>query len=317
MDGGIEGVGVEVRGLTVRYGSLTAVDGVDLTVAPGEVVGLIGPNGAGKTSLLECVEGLRTAAAGQIRVAGLDPASDRTRLAGLVGVQLQHSAFPSRAKVAEVCSLFASFYPDPADPAELLAQFGLTAAAGQLVSKLSGGQQQRLSLVLALLGRPRLVVLDELTTGLDPAARRSVWEGLRARNDAGLTVLITSHHMDEVEYLCDRVLVLVSGRLVAQGTVSELISTHASDVERLVVEDAADQQELRRELAELGPAVRLTPAGNRLRIEVAEPPLREQVTRLLARYAVTSRSLPASLEDVYLSLTGEQASAKEETSGVR
>jgi ABC-2 type transport system ATP-binding protein len=304
-NGGSGGVGVEVRGLTVAYGELVAVDAVDLTVAPGEVLGIIGPNGAGKTSLLECVEGLRRPRSGKIRVAGLDPLADRTRMTALAGVQLQHAAYPPRVTVGELCRLFAGFYKHPADYRQLLAEFGITGQRRQQVTKLSGGQQQRLSLVLALLGRPRIVFLDELTTGLDPAARRGVWEGLRARNDAGLTVVITSHHMEEVEYLCDRVAVMVGGKLVADGSVSALIETHAGGTERLVVEDVADHPTLRRELEQIGGGVRVTPAGNRLRVDISEPALRGRVSELLGRCAATSRQLGASLEDVYLALTGQ------------
>ncbi|HLU46256.1 MAG TPA: ABC transporter ATP-binding protein [Natronosporangium sp.] len=301
-------VGVEVSELTVRYGDLVAVNGVDLTVAPGEVVGVIGPNGAGKTSLLECMAGLRTPTAGRIRVGGLDPRADRDQMTRLAGVQLQHTTYPPRVRVGELCDLFAGFYPDPEDPQALLAQFGLSEHVRRPVTKLSGGQQQRLSLVLALLGRPRIVFLDELTTGLDPAARRQVWEGLRARNDAGLTIVITSHHMEEVEYLCDRVAVLVQGRLVACDTVSGLIDAHAGETERLVVEEAGRARQLRRELEELGEGVQVTPAGNRLRVEITVPTQREAVTALLDRHQLTGRRLSASLEDVYLALTGQRAS---------
>ncbi|BCB91920.1 hypothetical protein Psuf_092330 [Phytohabitans suffuscus] len=166
---------VDARDVTVRYGDLTAVDGVDLTAAKGQVVGLVGPNGSGKTSLLECVEGLRRPAGGTIRVGGFDPAADRTRMTRIAGVQLQQLVYPPRATVEELCRLFASFYPDPADHRELLDRFGLTGQRRSQVVKLSGGQQQRLSLVLALLNNPQVVFLDELTNGLDP--RPGGWSG--------------------------------------------------------------------------------------------------------------------------------------------
>ena len=301
------GVGVQVSRLEVRYGEVRAVAGVDLAVAAGEVVGIIGPNGAGKTTLLECLSGLRTPTSGTVRVAGLDPATERTRMIRLAGVQLQHTAYPSRVRVDELCRLFAGFYPAAEDYRALLAQFGLAEHARRPITKLSGGQQQRLSLVLALLGRPRIVFLDELTSGLDPAARRQVWEGLRARNDAGLTVLITSHYMDEVEYLCDRVVVLVRGKVAAEGPVSGLIEAHAGNTERLVVEAATGHRDLRGELERIGAGVRVTPSGNRLRVDITEPALRTDVTDLLARRQAVSRQLTASLEDVYLALTGRPA----------
>lgn len=301
------GAAVEVSGLTVRYGAVLAVDAVDLTVSSGEVVGIVGPNGAGKTSLLECVEGLRRPSAGTVRVAGSDPATDRRRVTAHVGVQLQHSAFPTRARVDEMCRLFSSFYRAPADYRELLEQFGLTPHVRQPVTKLSGGQQQRLSLVLALLSRPRVVFLDELTTGLDPAARRGVWEGLRKRNDDGLTVVITSHYMDEVEHLCDRVVVMRDGRVVAEGSVGALIAAHAGTNERLVVDEVGDDSDLREALAALGPGVHVTPVGNRLQVDVTDPASRSAVTELLAQRRAVSRPIGASLEDVYLHLTGDRA----------
>lgn len=306
-DGGIDGVDVEVEGLTLRYGELTAVAGVDLRVAAGAVVGIIGPNGAGKTSLMECAAGLRRPTAGRVRIAGRDPLVERDRITALAGVQLQHTSYPPRVTVGEVCRLFAGFYRNPADYRALLDEFGLQAQRSQRVDKLSGGQQQRLSLVLALLGRPRVVFLDELTTGLDPVARRAVWEGLRARNDAGLTVLITSHHMEEVEYLCDRVAVMVAGKLAADDTVSALIEAYAGSAERFVVESAGQDRGLRRDLEQVGDGVRVTPSGNRLRIDITEPALGVRVRELLRQRQAVSRPLGASLEEVYLTLTGQQA----------
>jgi len=223
----VEAAAVRAEQVRVCYGTTVAVDGVDLSVGPGEVFGIIGPNGAGKTSLIECLEGLRRPTSGRIRVDGLEPWADRTRLATVAGVQLQHTSYPTRVRVGELCRLFASCYPDPADYRDLLDRFDLLGLSRSQVTKLSGGQQQRLSLVLALIGRPRIVFLDELTTGLDPVARRNVWGQLSARRAEGLTIILTSHYMDEVEYLCDRVAVLVGGRFVAQESPSGLIRRYA------------------------------------------------------------------------------------------
>ncbi|MET7397802.1 ABC transporter ATP-binding protein [Dactylosporangium sp. NPDC005572] len=297
---------VDARNITVRYGDLTAVDGVDLSAAKGQVVGLVGPNGAGKTSLLECVEGLRKPATGTIRVGGFDPAADRTRMTRIAGVQLQQLVYPPRATVEEMCRLFASFYPDPADHRELLDRYGLSEQRRSQVVKLSGGQQQRLSLVLALLNNPQVVFLDELTNGLDPAARRVVWDELRRRNDEGLTIVLTSHHMEEVEYLCDRVTVLLKGRIVATGTPTELIRDHAGDTARLVLDGAGGDRELRDALTALGAGVRVQQAGQRLLLDV-RPPRRAEVDRLLADQGRTPRVLPPSLDDAYLNLTGQAA----------
>ncbi|GAA1644660.1 ABC transporter ATP-binding protein [Catellatospora bangladeshensis] len=297
---------VDARGVTVRYGDLTAVDGAGLCAARGQVVGLIGPNGAGKTSLLECIEGIRTPAAGVIRVGGFDPAADRTRMTRIAGVQLQQLSYPPRATVEEMCRVFASFYPDPADHGVLLERFGLAGERRKQAVKLSGGQQQRLSLVLALLNDPQVVFLDELTNGLDPAARRLVWDELRRRNDDGLTVVLTSHHMEEVEYLCDRVNVLVAGRIAASGTPAELIRDHAGQTARLVLDGRGGDRELRAALTGLGDGVEVRPAGGRLLVDV-RPDRRGDVDKALSAADCTPRELPPSLEDVYLNLTGQAA----------
>lgn len=300
---------VDATGVTVVYGQKTAVDGVDLTVAPGEIVGVIGPNGAGKTSLLECVEGLRRPARGRIRVHGIDPFDDRPAMARIAGVQLQDSAYPTRARVDEICRLFAGFHTDPLDPAALLAEFGLSEKAGSQVTKLSGGQRQRLSLALALIGRPRVVFLDELTTGLDPDARRSVWDGLRRRNADGLTVVLTSHHMDEVEYLCDRVNVMVDGTFVASGTVAQLVDRHAP-VRRLTVERAKHLEVLRGDLGRLGPRVHVEATGSRLRVDIDDKALIDEVDAVLHAHEAVSRETAIGLDDAYTALTGRSTVGK-------
>ena len=216
---------VEVRGLRKAYGGRMVVDGVDLDVGDGEIVGLLGANGAGKTTTVECLQGLRTADGGTVRVLGLDPAVDGTMLRTLVGSQQQDSALPDRLRVGEAVELFRRPGSPRADG--LLAAFGLDGKRRTAFSALSGGQRQRLFLVLALLNQPRLVVLDELTQGLDPAARRDVWAAVRALRDGGGTVLLVTHFMDEAEALCDRVVVLRDGRVVDAGTPRELVDRNA------------------------------------------------------------------------------------------
>jgi ABC-2 type transport system ATP-binding protein len=216
---------VEVRGLRKAYGGRAVVDGVDLEVGEGEIVGLLGANGAGKTTTVECLQGLRQADGGTIRVLGLDPAVDGTTLRGLIGSQQQDSALPDRLRVGEAVELFRR--PGSPRPDGLLAAFGLAGKIRTAFSALSGGQRQRLFLVLALLNRPRLVVLDELTQGLDPAARRDVWDAIRALRDGGSTVLLVTHFMDEAEALCDRVVVLRNGRVVDAGTPRALVDRNA------------------------------------------------------------------------------------------
>jgi ABC-2 type transport system ATP-binding protein len=213
---------IEVTGLRKSYGSRVAVDGVSFTVERGEIFGILGTNGAGKTTTVECLQGLRQADSGEISVLGLDPAADRAALTRRVGVQLQESRLPAKLRVREALELFASFYPDPADVDVLLDQVDLRDHARAYFGKLSGGQKQRVSIALALVGKPELAILDELTTGLDPHARRETWrlvEGVRA---TGVTVLLVTHFMDEAERLCDRVAVFDAGRVVATGTPAEL-----------------------------------------------------------------------------------------------
>jgi len=202
------------------------VDGLDLDVPTGEIVGLIGANGAGKTTTVECIQGLRKPDTGQLRVLGFDPVTQAEQLRPLVGSQLQHSALPDRLRVAEALDLFST--ARARDGGELLEQFGLTPRRRSAFSSLSGGERQRLFLILALLNRPRLVILDELTQGLDPAARRNVWAAIRQLNDEGTTVLLVTHEMDEAEALCDRVAVMRAGQVIDAGAPADLVERHAS-----------------------------------------------------------------------------------------
>jgi len=202
------------------------VDGLDLDVPAGEIVGLIGANGAGKTTTVECIQGLRKPDSGQLRVLGLDPVTQAEQLRPLVGSQLQHSALPDRLRVAEALDLFST--RRARDGGELLEQFGLTERRRSVFSSLSGGERQRLFLVLALLNRPRLVILDELTQGLDPAARRDVWAAIRQLNGEGTTVLLVTHEMDEAEALCSQVVVMRAGQILDAGAPADLVRRHAS-----------------------------------------------------------------------------------------
>ncbi|MGI8678845.1 MAG: ABC transporter ATP-binding protein [Jatrophihabitans sp.] len=216
---------VTVRGLRKAYGNRVVVDGVDLDVRAGEIVGLIGANGAGKTTTVECIQGLRRPDSGVLRVLGCDPVRECGRLRTMLGSQLQDSALPDRLRVGEALELFATSRACNGD--ELLAQFGLIQRRKSAFASLSGGERQRLFLVLALLNRPRLVVLDELTQGLDPAARRDVWAAVAQLRDAGTTVLLVTHELDEAEVLCGRVIAMRSGRVLDQGSPAELMSRHA------------------------------------------------------------------------------------------
>jgi ABC-2 type transport system ATP-binding protein len=224
---------ISVSHLGKRYGKLVAVDDVSLEVREGEIFGLIGPNGAGKTTTMECVQGHRRPDRGTISVLGLDPVRDADALRQRIGVQHQEAHLQKRIKVWEAVDLWASLYDGVTDTDALLEQLGLTAKRDAWFMTLSGGQKQRLFIALALIHEPKVVFLDELTTGLDPQARRAIWDlvtGIRAR---GTTVFLTTHLMEEAERLCDRVAIIEHGRIIETGTPAELVDRHCP--ERTVV----------------------------------------------------------------------------------
>ncbi|MDR2930870.1 MAG: ABC transporter ATP-binding protein [Propionibacteriaceae bacterium] len=220
---------IHVRGLSKSFGDLAAVRDVNLTVQPGEVFGLLGANGAGKTTTIECILGTTQPDTGTVTILGMDPRAERKSLFRRVGVQFQEARYPDNITVAELCQETACLYPFPADYSALLQRFGLADTARQPVAEISGGQRQRLFVVLALLPNPEVVFLDELTTGLDIRARREVWDCLTELKSQGLTVFLSSHYMDEVETLCDRIMILRQGQTVFAGTVSEAISSSGLD----------------------------------------------------------------------------------------
>ena len=220
---------IEVEALSKRYGSKVAVDDVSFTVAEGEIFGLLGRNGAGKSTTVDCLAGLRAPDHGRIRVAGLDPRRDRHEVRQLLGVQLQESELPDRLTVAEAMRLYASFYPRPADVDGLLAQLDLSDKSKTRYRRLSGGQKQRLSIALALIGRPRIAILDELTTGLDPVARRDTWQLIDDIRNQGVTIVLVTHFMDEAARLCDRVAIMRDGRIAALGAPAALAQPTLED----------------------------------------------------------------------------------------
>lgn len=218
-----------VKGLRKSYGSIKAVDGLDLEVSRGEIFGLLGHNGAGKTTSIECILGVKRHDAGSVRLLGMDPVAGRKTVFEKVGVQFQQTNYHDKIKVCEICDVTFSLYRKPSDWRELLKYFGLSGMEQRTVSELSGGERQRLSVLLALIPNPELVFLDELTTGLDSKARRDVWKYLEGLKAKGLTVFLTSHYMDEVDALCDRVCILKKGRAVAMGTIKELVEQSPCD----------------------------------------------------------------------------------------
>src|SRR6202043_3969840 len=225
---------IQVSGVRKTYGSTVAVDEVSFEVNDGEIFGLIGPNGAGKTTTMECIEGLRTRDRGTISVLGLDPFHDVYRLQSHIGVQLQQAQLQKRIKVWEAVHLWASLYrKQPRSGDQLLDQLGLSDKRDAWFMTLSGGQKQRLFIALALINDPEVVFLDELTTGLDPQARRAIWELVRGIRERGKTVFLTTHLMEEAERLCDRVAIIEHGKIIDIGTPDELVQKHCP--ERTVV----------------------------------------------------------------------------------
>lgn len=303
---GTTGDVVSVKGLRVRYGDTVAVDDVSLSIRRGEIFGILGPNGAGKTTTVECIGGLRRPDGGQISVLGLDVARDRDELRRRVGVQLQTSELPDKLQVGEALELFSSFYQEPRDPDELLERLGLEDKRRARFAGLSGGQRQRLSIALALVGRPELAILDELTTGLDPGARRETWKLIESIRDEGLTVILVTHFMEEAEYLCDRVALLHHGRVVATDTPAGLAAGAGQRISFRA--DGGLDPALLRALPGVG-EVR-TEDG---RIEVAGGgDLVATVLEALVRGGVVpleTRVEQSSLEDVFIRMTADATSA--------
>jgi ABC-2 type transport system ATP-binding protein len=293
---------IEVKNLVKTYGNLNAVDGVSFSVEEGEIFGIVGPNGAGKTTIVESVEGLRRPDGGSISVLGLDPIRHRYEITERVGAQLQESRLQDKIKVGEALDLYASFYRNPADWRELMDRLGLQNKADSVYSNLSGGQKQRLAVALALVGSPEIAILDELTTGLDPRARRSVWENIEQIRATGVTVVLVTHFMEEAERLCDRIMVVDQGRVVALDSPSGLVQGIGSE-QRLrfrpsvPIEDAlfADLHEVLA-VDHDGPQIIITGTGNVV----------HAVTSLLAQHRVIAEGLRIeqdTLEDAYLALT--------------
>jgi len=304
---------IEVDGLTKRYGTTTAVAGVDLAVRLGEIFGILGPNGAGKTTTLEIMEGLRAPDGGTVRIAGLDPQTAGNAVRRLIGVQLQTTALFDYLTAAELITLFAHLYgadPGPAWVDQLLIMVGLMEKRGARVDQLSGGQRQRLAIALALVNRPAVVFLDEPTTGLDPRARRALWETIREIRAEGTTVVLTTHYMEEAETLCDRVAIMDQGRVIAcappavlvrqtgtRATISASVADGALPADLLAGLPGVEQARWDRDAAML----HLTTAD-------AQTTLVELLDLATRRGVILGglSSRQPNLEDVFLSLTGRQ-----------
>jgi ABC-2 type transport system ATP-binding protein len=293
---------IEVQNLHKTYGDTVAVDDVSFTVREGEIFGILGPNGAGKTTTVECVEGLRRPDRGTISVLGLDPRRDREELTEVLGVQLQDGELPARLRVGEALDLYRSFYRAPADPRELMDALGLASKSATRYGKLSGGQKQRLSIALALIGNPRVAVLDELTTGLDPQARRDTWQLIEDVRSRGVTILLVTHFMEEAERLCDRIALIDTGRVVAVDTPTGLTERVTTE-QRIRFRPSVPFDD--RLLTELPDVTGVVHRGEVVTVTGNDNAL-NAVTSVLARNNIVAQGLrveQASLEDAFVALT--------------
>jgi ABC-2 type transport system ATP-binding protein len=300
------GTVVEARNLVKHYPGVKAVDLISFDVHQGEIFGMVGPNGAGKTTTIECLEGLRRPDGGSIQVLGLDPVRDRYRLRERIGVQFQSAALPDRIKVWEALDLFAAFYPRPVDWQPLLEQMGLAEKRDAYFGRLSGGQKQRVFIALALVNNPDLAFLDELTTGLDPQARRAMWDEVRSIRERSTTVFLTTHFMEEAERLCDRVAIIDHGKIVALDTPQELIDSLGAE-HRVVFEMDAhlDEESLRA----VPGVVRVERIGERVVVYGQEDGLVSGVVNALEAGSIRFENLRTeqpTLEDVFLALIGKE-----------
>lgn len=297
---------IEVQSLYKYYGKIKAVDGISFTVEEGEIFGMVGPNGAGKTTTIECVEGLRQPDKGQIRVLGLDPHRDGYQLRERIGIQLQEAALPERLKVWEALDLFGSFYSRRLRPDFLLEQMGLMEKRLSPFEKLSGGQKQRLLIALALVNDPQLLFLDELTTGLDPQARRAMWELIRDIRNGGKTIFLTTHYMEEAERLCDRVAIIDHGQIVALDSPQNLIRSLGAETRIVFSLDSSWDE---KSLLQIDGVTKVEKIGEKIIVYGRSERLVGRVVSFLEEKRLYFRNLQTeqpTLEDVFLQLTGRE-----------
>jgi ABC-2 type transport system ATP-binding protein len=300
---GTDSIAVSVSNLKKIYGKVKAVDDVSFSVIRGEIFGILGPNGAGKTTAVECIAGLRKPDAGSIAVLGHDPQTERAALHPSVGVQLQSSTFPDKLKVGEILNLYQSFYHKPANPKELTQGLGLSDKLNSYYKTLSGGQKQRLSVALALIGRPAIAVLDEMTTGLDPQARLDAWELIENVREHGTTVILVTHYMEEAERLCDRVALIDKGRIIALDTPHGLAEKVTGGKQVRFVPSKTFDDKL---LTKLPEVKTLEHQGKHIRV-VGSGQLVNVIVLTLAKHSIEAADVQmehATLEDAFVKLTG-------------
>ncbi|MET9997848.1 ABC transporter ATP-binding protein [Streptomyces microflavus] len=302
---------VQVKGLVKRYDTRTAVDGLDLDVAAGAVTAVLGPNGAGKTTTIETCEGYRRPDAGTVRVLGLDPVADAERLRPRIGVMLQSGGVYSGARADEMLRHMAKLHAHPLDVDALIERLGLGSCGRTTYRRLSGGQQQRLALALAVVGRPELVFLDEPTAGLDPQARRSTWDLVRELRGDGVSVVLTTHFMDEAEALADDVAIIDAGRVITQGSPEQLCRGGAENTLRFTGRTGLDLGSLVKALPDGSEAAEPLPGTYRITGTI-DPQLLATVTSWCAQHGVMPEGISVerhTLEDVFLELTGKELRA--------
>jgi ABC-2 type transport system ATP-binding protein len=297
---------VVVDHLRKQYGNIVAVGDISFSISEGEIFGIIGPNGAGKTTTVECISGLRIPDSGSVSVYGLSPLKERDRIRKFVGVQLQESAMPPRLKVGEAVGLFASFYPNPLNPDSLLESLGIKNLKDSIFKKLSGGQKQRLSIALALVGNPKVAVLDELTTGLDPEARRETWNLIEGIRERGVTVILVTHFMDEAERLCDRIALINHGVLRILDTPEAIAAQVGGNRVRFVPSKPVDDRTLY-----AIPGVSQVERKERYITVFGTGDLAASVINSLAKIGVQASDIEArggNLDDAFVRLTRDDAS---------
>jgi ABC-2 type transport system ATP-binding protein len=293
---------IEVTNLRKNYKSTAAIDGMTFQVQDGEIFGLLGPNGAGKTTTVECLQGLRHQDSGTIRVLGFDPQADAKNLKKQIGSQLQESALPDRIKVWEALDLFASTGTGSVNWSTLIEQWGLKEKRNSAFGTLSGGQRQRLLIALALVNNPKVVFLDEMTTGLDPAARHVTWDLIKAIRDRGATVILVTHFMDEAENLCDRLAIMNNGKITAMDTPQKLINTYGNIIKVIFSTERTDIDWLK----DVPHVHSYSRHGQMIEVEGDGPVLAMVASELVRRGIVPLdlRKEQATLEDVFLKITG-------------
>ncbi len=297
---------IEISNLSKSYKKLKAVNNISLSIKQGEIFGMLGPNGAGKTTTIECVTGLKDYDSGSVHIHGIDVKKELQKVYEIIGLQLQETIYQDKIKVSEICQLFHNAYKNPIPYIDLIQRFGLEFKLNSYVQKLSGGQRQKLSIILALIGNPKLVFLDELTTGLDPEARRDMWAIIKGLRDEGRTVFMTTHYMEEAEYLCDRICLINNGELIACDNVQSIISQSGIESEITFI---SKNNDLKQSIVESGISsnVIYNALNNTYTIYSAEDKCIARTALLLESMGIDYSKLSikrSTLDDAFIKLTG-------------